>query len=70
MFYGDVRKYYIFKSDFKCAIEDNCSERETMGVNSSPCSCEPVMMPEDREGLRIVDEKCELSDKYWVIGYP
>ena len=30
---------------------------ETMGVNSSPCSCVPVMMSsEDREGLMIIND--------------
>ena len=44
---------------------------ETMGVNSGSYNCEPVMMSsEDREGLRIINEKCELTDKHWVMGYP
>ena len=31
-FYGDVRKYFIFKSDFQRAIESHCSERDAITV--------------------------------------
>ena len=31
-FYGDVRKYFIFKSDFQHAIESHCSERDATTV--------------------------------------
>ena len=32
MFYGDVRKYFIFKSDFQHAVESNCSERDAITI--------------------------------------
>jgi hypothetical protein len=31
-FYRDVRKYFIFKSDFQHAIEHHCSERDAITV--------------------------------------
>ena len=40
-FYGDVRKYFIFKSDFQHAIESHCSERDAITVLRSCLGPEP-----------------------------
>jgi hypothetical protein len=31
-FDGDVRQYFIFKSDFQHAVEAHCSERDTLTI--------------------------------------
>ncbi|CAB3985843.1 Hypothetical predicted protein, partial [Paramuricea clavata] len=45
-FYGDVRKYFIFKSDFQHAIEHHCSERDAITVLRSCLGPEPAKLIE------------------------
>ena len=44
MFTGDVRQYFIFKSDFKHAVEAHYSERDTLTVLRSCLSSEPAKL--------------------------
>ena len=46
MFTGDVRQYFIFKSDFKHAVEAHYSERDTLTVLRSCLSSEPAKLIE------------------------
>jgi hypothetical protein len=45
-FYGDVRKYFIFKSDFQHAIEHHSSERDAITVLRSCLGPEPAKLIE------------------------
>ena len=45
-FYGDVRKYFIFKDDFKHALESHCSERDAITVLHSCLGPEPAKLVE------------------------
>jgi putative heme iron utilization protein len=45
-FYGDVRKYFIFKSDFQHAIEHHSSERDAITVLLSCLGPEPAKLIE------------------------
>ena len=45
-FYGDVRKYFIFKSDFQHAIAHHCSERDAITVLRSGLGPEPAKLIE------------------------
>ena len=40
-FLGDIKKYFIFKVDFKHAIESQCSERDTITILRSCLGPEP-----------------------------
>ena len=44
--YGDVRKYFIFKSDFQHAIEHHSSERDAITVLRSCLGPEPAKLIE------------------------
>ncbi|XP_028413823.1 uncharacterized protein LOC114536670 [Dendronephthya gigantea] len=46
VFSGDVRQYFIFKSDFKHAVEAQYSERDTLTVLRSCLSSEPAKLIE------------------------
>jgi hypothetical protein len=46
VFAGDVRQYFIFKSDFKHAVEAQYSERDTLTVLRSCLSAEPAKLIE------------------------
>ena len=46
VFTGDVRQYFIFKSDFKHAVEAQYSERDTLTVLRSCLSSEPAKLIE------------------------
>ena len=46
MFYGDIRKYFIFKSDFQHAVESNCSERDAITILRSCLGSEPAKLVE------------------------
>ena len=41
VFYGDVRKYFIFKSAFQHAIKSHCSETDAISVRRSCLGPEP-----------------------------
>ena len=41
MFYGDVRKYFIFREDFKHAVESRCDEKDSMTILRSCLGPEP-----------------------------
>lgn len=45
-FYGDVRKYFIFKSDFQHSVELHCSERDAITVLRSCLGPEPAKLVE------------------------
>ena len=45
-FNGDVRKYFIFKDDFKHAIESRLSERDTITILCTYLGAEPVKLIE------------------------
>ena len=45
-FYGDVRKYFIFKNDFKHAVESHCIERDAITVLRSCLGPEPAKLVE------------------------
>jgi hypothetical protein len=46
VFTGDVRQYFIFKSDFKHAVEAQYSERDTLTVLRSCLGSEPAKLIE------------------------
>ena len=43
-FYGDVRKYFIFREDFKHAVEKRCSARDTIAILRSCLGPEPAKL--------------------------
>ena len=44
---------------------------ESMGVSISPCQCPPnKMTEEERRGLKLIEESCNLNDKRWTMSYP
>lgn len=45
-FYGDVRKYFIFREDFKHAVEKRCSVRDTIAILRSCLGPEPAKLIE------------------------
>ena len=45
-FDGDVRQYFIFKSDFQHAVEAHCSERDTLTILRSCLSAQPAKLIE------------------------
>jgi len=45
-FYGDVRKYFIFREDFKHAVENRCSVRDTIAILRSCLGPEPAKLIE------------------------
>lgn len=45
-FSGDIRKYFIFKDDFKHAIESRCSERDTITILRTCLGSEPSKLVE------------------------
>ena len=48
-FYGDVRKYFIFREDFKHAVEKRCNARDTIAILRSCLGPEPSKLI---EGIR------------------
>ena len=46
MFYGDVRKYFIFKADFQHAVEKYYSERDAITILRSCLGPEPAKLIE------------------------
>ena len=46
MFYGDVRKYFIFKADFQHAVEKYCSARDAISILRSCLGPEPAKLVE------------------------
>ena len=51
VFTGDIRQYFIFKSDFKRAVEPQYSERDTLTVLRSCLSSEPAKLI---EGITLI----------------
>ena len=45
-FYGDVRKYFIFREDFKHAVEKRCNARDTIAILRSCLGPEPSKLIE------------------------
>ena len=45
-FDGDIRQYFIFKSDFQHAIEAHCSERDTLTILRSCLNAQPAKLIE------------------------
>ena len=45
-FYGDVRKYFIFREDFKHAVEKRCNARDTIAILRSCLGPEPAKLIE------------------------
>ena len=45
LFYGDVRKYFIFKADFQHAVE-KCSTRDAISILRSCLGPEPAKLVE------------------------
>lgn len=45
-FYGDVWKYYIFREDFKHAVEKHCNTRDTIAILRSCLGPEPAKLIE------------------------
>ncbi|CAB3985756.1 Hypothetical predicted protein, partial [Paramuricea clavata] len=45
-FDGDVRQYFIFKSDFQHAVEAHCSERDTLTILRSCLNAQPAKLIE------------------------
>ena len=45
-FYGDVRKYFIFRDDFKHAVEKQCNARDTIAILRSCLGPEPAKLIE------------------------
>ena len=45
-FYGDVRKYFIFREDFKHAVKKRCSTRDTIAILHSCLGPEPAKLIE------------------------
>lgn len=45
-FNGDIRKYFIFKDDFKHAVESRCSERDTITILRTCLGTEPAKLIE------------------------
>ena len=45
-FHGDVRKYFIFRDDFKHAIENHCNARDTIAILRSCLGPEPAKLIE------------------------
>ena len=43
-FYGDVRKYLIFREDFKHAVEKRCNARDTIAILRSCLGPEPAKL--------------------------
>ena len=46
MFHGDVRKYFIFKDDFRHAVESKCSERDSITILRTCLGPEPSRLIE------------------------
>lgn len=46
VFNGDIRKYFIFKDDFKHAIESRCSPRDTITILRTCLGTEPAKLIE------------------------
>ena len=45
-FYGDIRKYFIFREDFKHAVEKCCNARDTITILRSCLGPEPAKLIE------------------------
>ena len=45
-FYGDVRRYFIFKADFQHAVEAHCSQRDAITILRSCLGPEPAKLVE------------------------
>ena len=45
-FHGDVRKYFIFRDDFKHSVENHCNARDTIAILRSSLGPEPAKLIE------------------------
>ena len=62
-FYGDVRKYFIFREDFKYAVEKHCNTRDTIAIL---CSC---LGPEAAKLIEGISSDLKAAWRYLDQNY-